>query len=406
MRCQVPDEVSPGPTGDAPRLLLVVTEDWYFLSHRLPLALAARDAGYDVWVATRPGTRAREITDAGLHLVSFQLDRSSLRPDRALAGVWALWRILRRVRPRLVHNVALKPCLLGTCAGRLAGVPVLNTFGGLGYLFFARGWKHRVVRTLVRFWLRLWFRGKSVRTVVQNPETFERLQASLPASTLRLVRGSGVDVEHFHALPEPAHSDPSAAALPPTVALVGRMLRDKGVVEFVEALRLLRDRGFAVDGQPVRGLLAGRRDPVNPACLDEITLQRWQDEGLVEWRGEVADVREVWAESLLAVLPSYHEGLPKSLLEAAACERALIATDIPGCREIAQPEVSGVLVPVRDAAALADALEALLSDPERRRRLAAGARELVCRELSQDVVHRQTLELYAELLRTSGEVQA
>lgn len=402
MRCQVPDEVSPGPTGDAPRLLFVVTEDWYFLSHRMPLALAARDAGYDVWVATRQGERAQEIVDAGLHLVPFQLDRSSLRPDRALAGVWALWRILRRLRPQLVHNVALKPCLLGTCAGRLAGVPVLNTFGGLGYLFFAQSWKHRLIRLLVGLWLRLWFRGRKVRTVVQNPETFEQLQGTLPASTLRLVRGSGVDIDHFAALPEPRVD----AEHPPTVALVGRMLRDKGVVEFVEALRLLRERGFTVDGQPVRGLLAGRRDPVNPACLDQDSLERWQDEGLVDWRGEVADVRTVWAESLLAVLPSYHEGLPKSLLEAGACERALIATDIPGCREIARPEVSGMLVPVRDAVALADALEALLGDPERRRRLATGARELVRRELSQDVVHARTLDLYAELLQASTGVRA
>jgi glycosyltransferase involved in cell wall biosynthesis len=228
---------------------------------------------------------------------------------------------------------------------------------------------------------------RNVRLIVQNPEDerFVLEQDLVRPQELRVIRGSGVDTQVFHPRTESGGI--------PTFVLVARMLWDKGVGEFVEAARQLRQRNV-----PARCILVGEADPENPAAISRAELRRWHAEGHVEWWGHRSDMPEVLAGAHVACLPSYREGLPKSLLEAAACGLPLIATDVPGCREIAVHEETALLVPPRNAPALAEAMMRLANDAELRRRLGAAARERVCEHFSTERITGQTTSLYRELI--------
>ncbi len=370
------------------RLLFVVTEDWYFCSHRLALACAARDAGYEVWVATRVDQYEQKIRAEGFQLVPLQMERSSLSVRSQYRALRELTRVYREVKPDIVHHVALKPVLIGSMAAQRAKVPaVVNALAGLGFVFASESLQARVLRPVIRAWFRHVLNRGNSRLILQNPDDVRLFVENklIAADRIIMIRGSGVDVRHYHVLPESRDK--------PTVALVARMLRDKGIVELVDAARLLR-----AHGRTVRVILAGGLDELNPSCLAEKEIRAWEREGLIEWWGEVEDVRTVWAQAHLAVLPSYREGLPKSLLEAAACGRALIATDVPGCREIVQHEKNGLLVPVRTTAPLATAIERLLDDAALRARMAKAGRELVEREFAQEKVIAKTLAVYERLV--------
>ncbi|MFZ5575202.1 MAG: glycosyltransferase family 4 protein [Pseudomonadota bacterium] len=367
-----------------PKLLFVVTEDWYFVSHRLPLAVAAQAAGFDVAVATRAGRHAEIIRSAGIRLVPFALSRRGGNP---FAEVIALWRLYRHEKPDLVHHVALKPVMYGALAAWLARVPAqVNAVAGLGWLFTSSSGVVRLVRPVLRGMLgRLLDRPHSL-TIVQNPEDQALLERSgVSASRLRLIRGAGVDLQVFH------------PAIPPggavCIVLVARMLWDKGVGEFVEAARRLTGAGVNA-----RFVLVGDPDPANPASVPESTLRRWHGQHGVEWWGRREDMPAVLQAAHIACLPSYREGLPKSLLEAAACGLPIVTTDAPGCREVVRDGVNGLLVPVRDAAALAAALKRLIEDAELRRRMGEASRVRAGEEFSQARVIEATLAVYREVL--------
>jgi len=371
-----------------PRLLYLVTEDWYFCSHRLPVARAARDAGAEVVVATRVAAHGEAIRAEGFRLVPLAWRRGSHAPLAELRAVLEIRRLYARERPDLVHHVALKPVIYGSIAAALAGVPhVVNALTGLGALFIGSSPRTRVLGRLARLALKPLLNRAGSRVIVQNADDRRLLEdrGLLRHDRVALIRGSGVDTRRFAPTPEPAG--------PPVAVLAARMLRDKGVGEFVAAARVLKQRGVAVRMQ-----LAGPTDPDNPAAIGEATLRSWQAEGIVEWLGPVADMPGLWAKSHIAVLPSYREGLPKALLEAAACGRPLIATDVPGCREIVRQDETGLLVPAKDAPALADAIARLAGDAELRRRLGARARAVAESEFAEAVVVRETLALYREML--------
>jgi glycosyltransferase involved in cell wall biosynthesis len=374
---------------ERPRLLFVVTEDWYFASHRLALAVAARQAGYAVAVATRVDRLGELIRREGIELIALRrLRRSSLNPLRELAAIAELARVVRRWRPSLVHLVALKPVLYGAIACRLGGVAArVNALAGLGFVFVANTPLARVLRPFVKAALRWTLGGARTATIVQNPDDRRLLidEGLVNASHVRLIRGSGVDLTRF------VPGAPEAGR--PIVLLMSRMLWDKGVGEFVEAARLLRSRGVNA-----RFVLAGDPDSENPAAIAVEQLEQWQREGIVEWWGHRDDAPHVLAQALLVVLPSYREGLPKVLLEAAACGRPMIATDVPGCREIVEQGVTGLLVPPRESEPLAATIAALLADPERRDRMGRAARALAEREFGLDAVIDRTLAVYRELL--------
>jgi len=376
-----------------PKLIYLVTEDWYFLSHRLPMARAARAAGFDVVVATRinrPEDQAA-IEAEGFRVTALDWQRGGHNPFGELKAVADILRLYRRERPDIVHHVAMKPVLEGSLAAWIAGVPaVVNALTGLGALFIASDARTRALGAFVRLALRLLLRRGRSRLLMQNPDDLDLLvrQGIVERARAVLVPGSGVDLARFAPAPEPAGT--------PAAALVGRMLWDKGVGELVEASRLLEARG--VD---LRIRLVGPRDDHNPAAIPQATLDQWTEAGLVEWPGQVRDIAALWRDTAIAVLPSYREGLPKALLEAAASGRPMVATDVPGCREIVRHEETGLLVPARDPVALADALARLAGDAALRRRLGAAARRLVEERFADTAVAAAVVELYQELLASA-----
>ena len=374
-------------TASRPKVLYLVTEDWYFCSHRLPVARAARDAGAEVVVATRVGEDAARIEAEGFRLVRLGWRRGGANPLGELVSLGAVIGLYLRERPDLAHHVAMKPVLYGGLAAILAGTPaVVQAITGLGYLFIGGGRRARLLGPLVRALLRLVLNRPRVHVVVQNPDDRALLRRRLIGhDRVTLIPGSGVDTAGLRPTPEPDGV--------PVAVLVGRMLKDKGVVELVGAARLLRDRGVALE---VR--LVGPPDPHNPASIPEATLNAWRQAGVVAWAGPEADIAAVWRDAHIAVLPSYREGLPKALLEAAACGRPLVATDVPGCRQVVRDGETGLLVPARDVVALADALQRLAGDPGLRRRLGANARRLVEAEFAETPVVAATLRLYRHLL--------
>jgi glycosyltransferase involved in cell wall biosynthesis len=369
------------------RILFVAAEAAFFVTHRLPLAIAAREHGYDVLVATPDGPLENVIVEHGFEWHRIVVRRRT-HLVRELRAVPNLIRLYRRVKPDLVHHVAIKPVLYGTIAARLARVPaVVNAVTGLGYAFDERRAKSLLGRALGFAFDHL-LRHPHARFIFQNVEDRDTFVSRrwIAADRVELIRGSGVDTTRF----APALQEPDG---PPLVVFASRLLASKGVAELVEAARIVRGRGvtarFAIVGEP---------DPQNPDTITAADLARWKDEGAVEIFGARRDMPDVLRQASLFVLPTYYrEGVPKVLIEAAATGLASITTDTPGCRDIVAAGETGLLVPPRDAKALADAMEALLRDPERRRTMGRRARERVLAEFAIEHVVAQTLAAYDKL---------
>lgn len=342
-------------------LALVVNSDWFFLSHRLPLAVAARARGWDVTVVTPDTGRAHEIEAHGIPHVDLPLTRSGtgLGEVRTLRF---LRRLYRERQPDLVHHVTSKPVIYGSLASSGLPTAVVNAVSGLGYAFIQKRAGHPLRWTLERLY-RLALRGRHRWTIFQNDDDaalFAELGLADPGRSV-LIRGSGVDLTAF----APSDEPPGL----PVVLLPARLLWDKGVGEFVEAADRLRQRGVRA-----RFALVGPLDAGNPAAVTEAEVRAWTDASTVEWWGYRTDMTEVYRQATIVVLPSYREGLSKALLEAGAMTRALVTTDAPGCRDVVTDGETGLLVPTRDAAALADAIGRLLGDSGLRQRFRHAAR--------------------------------
>jgi glycosyltransferase involved in cell wall biosynthesis len=369
-----------------PRLLYVVTEDWYFLSHRLPMARAARGAGFEVHVATRVVDGAAAIAAEGFVLHPVPFARGRLSPPGTLATIRALRRIHRTVAPAIAHHVAVQASVLGSLAAWGRPVRCINAVTGLGYTFTSGSARAALLRPIVSALLRLLLNRPGQTVLVQNPDDRANMLAlGIAAERIALIPGSGVDVEALQPLPEPQG--------PPAVAFAGRLLADKGIHTLIRAHRLLRERG-----SPVELLIAGTPDPANPASVSEQEAAGWGREPGIAWLGHVDPIVTLWGRAHIAVLPSRREGLPKSLLEAAACGRPMIAADVPGCREVVRPGETGLLVPLDDAAALAGAIETLAGSRELRARYGAAARRLAVERFSAAAIGRQTVDLYRQLV--------
>jgi glycosyltransferase involved in cell wall biosynthesis len=381
-------EAGLAPSERAPRVLFFVTEDWFFCSHFIDRAVAAKAAGYEVAVLTRVRDHGELIRNKGLRLIPIELSRHGLNPLRELRTVWWAYRSYRAFRPDLVHHFALKPIVEGTPAALLLGVKhIVNAPVGMGFVFSSRSGLARLLRPVVRFALHALLNPAGSRVVFENPDD---LEAAVRDRLVRrqdavLIRGAGVDLKRFRLTPEPDGV--------PTVVLIARMLWDKGVGEYVEAARSLKRKGLAC-----RFLLVGAPDARNPAAIGEEQLRVWQREAAIEWLGHRSDVEQVLAATHIVCLPSYREGLPKSLLEALAAGRPIVATDVPGCREAVRDGENGILVPSRNSVALADALETLIRDPTLRRRYGASGRRRAETEFVAGIVNAATLRLYREML--------
>lgn len=372
-----------------PKLLYLVSEDWYFVSHRLALAVAAQDAGYDVSVATRVNKDGDNIRNAGLRLLPITFERAGLGPALEIQTIARLIALYRQERPSIVHHVSVKPVIYGSIAARASGVRgIVNALMGLGYVFSSQSAKARALRPAVRAGLGLALRAPNTRVIIQNSDDQALLaqQSLARGKDVRLIRGSGVDPRDFPVTPCPPGT--------PLVVLPARLLKDKGVEEFVDAAKILKSRGI-----DARFALVGDPDPLNPASFLKSTVDAWVASGAVEhwgWQPQSA-MPSILASSSIVCLPSYREGLPKALLEAAASGRAIVTTDVPGCREIVHHAINGWLVPARDAAALANALQEAINNPALRQSYGEAGRAMVEQEFSMQHVIEQTLAVYREL---------
>ena len=379
---------------ERPKLIFLVTEDWYFCSHRLPMARAARDSGFDVAVATHVTAHGDAIRAAGFTVHPLRWKRRAVGPFANLAAIGEIRRLYRRERPLVVHHVSLKPALLGGIAARLAGVPlVVGMVTGMGYLGGSDRPAARLLAWLARRIAPAALFGRRGSVIVQNEEDRRALAATCPSKAARivLIPGSGVDLAQFAPTPDP----PSP---PVTVAYAGRMIAIKGVATLVAAQQLARQRG--VD---LRLVLAGDTDDENPSAIERETLARWAKLPGIAWLGRCDDVRPVWRDAHIAALASLGgEGVPKSLLEAAAMARPIVASNIAGVRSIAQHQVNALLVPPGNDAALADALVKLARDAALRRRLGVESRKRVEQGFSEQAVVAATIALYRDLLREGG----
>jgi glycosyltransferase involved in cell wall biosynthesis len=372
--------------------MFLVTEDWYFVSHRFELAIAARRAGYDVVVATRVDRHGKRITDAGFTLRPVSFNRGGLNPVQDLRTLMHLVWLYRREAPDIVHHVALKPVIYGSLAARMVRTRgVVNALGGLGYVFSSVRLPAKMLRWITKPALKFALGGNNTRVIVQNGDDRERLVTERLANvgSISLIRGAGVDPN--------AYRQVNAVSEMPLVILPARLLREKGVDEFVQAARLLR-----ANGVKARFALVGKPDLANPASISQPEIDAWVAEGAVEYWGWQDDMPSIFSQAQIVCLPSYHEGLPKALMEAAASGCAIVATDIPGCREIVQHGVTGWLVPARNVSALADTLQQAIEQPGLREQYGASARALIAAEFSIDLVARETIAIYDGLKAECG----
>ena len=378
-----------GAASESGRLLFVVNAAWFFISHRLPIAEAARRAGYDVHVAAGAAS-ADEVLflkRLGFGFHKLHLRRASRNPIHNAALLLQLFKVYRRLRPLIVHHVTIKPVILGTLVARVLRIrAVVNAVSGLGYSFSSKSTMRRILRHTVGLAYRVCLSHPRMAVIFQNTddrsEFCEWTGIELRASVL--IAGSGVDLKRFSTAPEP----PGIVS----IVLPARMLRDKGVIEFAMAIGHLREKGILL-----KGLLAGATDPENPESLTETELRGLEASYGVHWIGHCSDVARLFSEVHIVCLPSYREGLPKVLIEASAAGRAIITTDVPGCRHVVEDGVTGLLVPAMQFAPLAAAMARLIADSSMRQRLGAAARARAENEFGLERIVAETLELYSVL---------
>lgn len=370
-----------------PVVLYVASEDRAFISHRLPMARAAQNSGFDVHIATNVAAHADMIRQEGFELHPIPFRRGTFSPLSVFLTIRAIRQVQRQLRPEISHHSGLQCCVLGGIAALGRNAPQVNALTGLGYAFTSPSPVARATRSVIAPLLR-WLLNRSISiALVQNPDDRAALETiGIDPKRLALIPGSGVDTNALTPMPEPDS--------PVTVGFAGRLLTTKGIRALVAAHRILRARGI-----DIRLRIAGYPDPANPDSVTQDEAQQWNNEPGIAWLGHVADITTLWRDSHIAALPSHREGLPKSLLEAAACGRPLVATDAPGCREIAIHDQTGLLVPIEEPQALADAIGKLAASPKLRMRYGGAARQLVVDKMSAQAIGAAIVDLYRQQIQ-------
>lgn len=373
----------------SPKLLFLVAEDWYFCSHRLPLAVAAQKSGYDVAVITRVTSHGEVIRNAGIRVIPLKrLRRASMNPLRELMTIWEIFSIYSKERPALVHHVALKPVLYGTLSARLAGVKsVINAMAGLGFVFSSSRRFARIIRPILIQLFRLLLNRQNAHLIVQNADDMKLLldHGISEDNRTHLIRGAGVDMLSYYPSPIPTGV--------PLIMLASRMLWDKGVGEFVAAAGILKSKGLNV-----RFVLVGDTDQENPTAIPRLQLEQWHADQLVEWWGYRDDMAALLPQAHIFCLPSFYgEGIPKVLIEAAACARPIVTTDMPGCRDMVKDGLNGYIVPPRNVGALVEALAKLIGNYEACSQMGIAGRKLAESEFDVRRIISETLRVYEYL---------
>lgn len=376
------------------KVALFANTDWYLYNFRKSLAEKLQADGYEVVLLAPRGPYMERLERLGFKCAAVPMHRRSLNPWSELRVILWLSKVIVKEEIELIHSFTIKCAVYGGIAARLAGDKNrIGAVAGLGYVFTSSHWRAKLLRPLVCTAMRGAFGGGRSRVILQNPDDLNVLLRSnvVHSSSVRLIRSSGVDCQRF------SHAGARESGSPLRVLLAARLLWAKGIREFTEAARLLKNKGCNV-----QFLLAGDPDPGNPDSVSEDTLRQWNKEGLVDWLGHVEDMSRLLATVHVMALPStYGEGVPRSLIEAAACGLALVTTDAPGCREVVIHEVNGLLIPGRNAAALADAVARLEASPELVLRFGQAAQHKARLEFSEQTVLQQTIDVYTELAEST-----
>lgn len=370
------------------KLAIVTNADWFFLSHRLPIALAAIKRGDDVWLLSKDTGRRNEIEAHGIHFIDIPFDRSGTNPIHEMRCVWRLLQAYRHIHPDVIHHVTIKAALLGSTAAKLGGFPhVVNAISGMGYAFTngRKGLLQSVMKTVMNYA----FRKRTFAFILQNPEDQAevRRQHFVPDRQVYLIKGSGVDLDEYHYTP-PVSKDKIEVLFP------ARILKDKGILELIQAARRLQSQ---YEGR-IRFVLAGDCDEGNPSVLHEAELRTMLIPGYLEWIGYQKQMRPIYEHCDIVCFPSYREGLPKSLIEACAVGRPIITTDVPGCRECVINGYNGFLVPEKDVLPIQNRLIDLIEDETLRTTFGKHSREFAEKEFSIKLVVQRHLDIYDSLL--------
>jgi len=370
------------------KLHFVVNEDWAFISHFFERAIAAQSAGYNVRISAHCGEKKVVLEGAGFTLYPHEISRSGTNPLVEIRNLIALVKVFRKSQPDIIHLIALKPIVIGAIAARIYGkAQVVCAPIGMGYLFSSNDRKARFLQPVIRFLLRRLLNLKNTQVIIENDEDCQSLISKkfVKQSNIRVIKGAGVDLSLYKATPENLGTQ--------VVTMFARVLRDKGVLDYVEAAKIVhREFPNAVFQ------LVGDCDPGNPTSFTESEVRSWESAGSITWCGYRTDVPELLAASNIVCLPSYREGLPKTLIEACAAQRAIVATDVTGCREVVAHGSNGLLVPVRNPERLAEAISQLLGDPVQRTAFAKNGRTRAENEFASSIVIERTLAVYKKVL--------
>ena len=372
-------------------ILLLVTEDWYFMSHRYSLARFLIEQGFNVSLVTQTTAHENEIKQAGIQLYPIRFPRSFMRPWEDIMALFGIYQSLRQEQPTILQNISLKPVLFGNLVSFVMpsykpGLTV-NVFTGLGFLFTSKKTSANVIRRLITPILRILLRREKQVHIFQNTSDKQTLISLGLAkeSQCCLIPGSGVDTKKFIATEE-LDADLQ-------VVLVARMLYDKGIVDFVKAVELLKSRTANT-----RFILVGDTDPENPAAIPVSQLEEWQKNGIVEWWGKRDDVHHILQQAHVFVLPSHREGFPKSIIEASAAGRPVVTTDVPGCRDAIIAEQTGLLAKAHHPESLAEQIYRLIMDKQLRVKMGREGRALVEKKFSDERINQKFLNVYNQNL--------
>ncbi|GAB4337652.1 MAG: glycosyltransferase family 4 protein [Calditrichia bacterium] len=373
-----------------PKLIFFIPADYYFYTHRLPVAKAALKEGFEVSVITKPGDFVEKIEKENIRLIPINFSRNSLNPFRESLTILKLWKIYRSEKPDIVHHVALKPILYGSIAAKLNfnKIKIVNAFAGGGWLFTSNSSLSKFLKRIINILKKIAIKNTFI--IVQNYDDYNSLREQVSNSPIYAILGSGVDPEEYYFCPDPENEVV-------TVSLVSRMLWEKGVADFIDAIRILKRKGVKANF-----LLAGGTDEGNPSSIPISIINGWEKEGLIKYLGYVENIMTLYEKTNIICLPSYYgEGLPKSLIEAASSGKPIVTTDWIGCREIVKDGLNGILVPIKNAEKLADALEKLILNKKLRVEMGKKGRELVVNHFTTEIVVKNTLNVYHKCLSSN-----
>ena len=364
------------------KILLFANTDWYLYNFRFSLAKDLRALGHEVILVSPHGDVQDLLQRDGFQWIPFELSRQSINPFGEIVAILRLVRLYQNIKPDIVHHFTIKPVIYGSMAAHWTGIKgIINSITGLGHLFINADRATRMLRTIASHLYRMNLYGTQV--IFENPEDRDIFieKRLIKAQQSHLILGTGVDVDKYR----PTHRSNDT----PVVLFSSRMLVTKGLVEYIEAARSLKQKGLNA-----RFAIAGRTDPGNPASISEEQIEAWRQSEMMEWWGWQEDMPAALARADIFCLPSYREGVPNALLEAAACGLSIVTTDVPGCRDVVTNGVNGWLVPVRNSDALANALETLITNSELRLKMGNAGREIALNQFSMAKVNRETLAIY------------